>query len=102
MDNLSISFGNPSFIDCRMASAIERPVFFAAWRTFLSSADGKASGKVSFFVEESYIDYGSCQPFLPRLGPEATGAVHDKSGINRADESPVALGAYGVYTLCAT
>jgi len=55
IDNSSISLGKPSFIDCRMASAIDRPVFFAALRTSFSKSEGTASGYVSVFKEEIYM-----------------------------------------------
>src|SRR5438552_13892007 len=39
----------------RMVSAIERPVFLAAWRISLRRSFGIAGGKVSLFMDESYI-----------------------------------------------
>ena len=61
IESSSISLGSPSFMDWRIASAIERPVRLAACRTSPSRSAGIANGKVSLFMDESYKIAGRFQ-----------------------------------------
>jgi hypothetical protein len=57
-------------MDCRMASAIECPVFLAAGNTSFSRSEGTASGYVSDFTEKSYISRGLFQERLKAPGAD--------------------------------
>lgn len=48
-------FGQTQSHACRIASATDRPAFFAVARTSAKSSRGIANGYVSLFMEESYI-----------------------------------------------
>ncbi len=55
VDSCSRSFGNPSFMLWRMASATDKPVSLAVRRNSPRRSGGIASGYVSLFMEESYM-----------------------------------------------
>src|SRR5205823_6190057 len=75
-DNCSRSFGNPSFMLCRIASATDNPVFLAVLRTSAKRSGGRANGYVAFFMEESYI-FPDVRSTSPRKVKSETGRKID-------------------------
>jgi hypothetical protein len=86
-DNRSTRPGRPSFMLCRMVSAMDNPVCSAALRKSFSRPEGTAKGYVLVFMEETYRA-GGCMAtahhamriILGRKEAAGEGADHNTRG----------------------